>query len=208
DQASIVLEDIEICSLPLPTDHIQRIGFVIAVVIAPFCPKEFLSGMDEGYSLCGKDCHRRQLVHGATIRIRHRRAIDRADQEPVPERMVVVAFDIVYRLEGTICEILNPAANTLLDRLNIVARLDESTRSPIKDVSLQCIAKVIVEDRPATPALLSFQCDLDRSRSPSPRLAVYQQVWVDRMKLSRCQFECLSINQPEKIESETIDFIL
>src|SRR6185295_11052539 len=98
--------------------------------------------------------------------------------------------------------------NTLLDRLNIVTGLDESSGSPVEDVSLQCIAKVIVEDCPATPALLSFQCDLDRSRSSSPRLAIYQQVRVNRVKLSRCQFEYLSIDQPEKIESETIDFIL
>src|SRR5262249_40948070 len=111
DQAAIVFIYIVMLGLHLPPDHIHRIRFVITVMIAAFRPQKLLSGMDKGDALRSEQYGGGKFIHCAPTGIGHHRILNGADQQSIPQRVVVMTFDVVDRFEWRIGEIVDCAAN-------------------------------------------------------------------------------------------------
>src|SRR5205823_668140 len=114
DQTAVVFIDIVIDSLLLPPNHIHRVRLVVAIVIAAFGPQELLPALNERETLRGEEHGGGQLVHGAAVGISHGRIIYGADHEPVPERVIVVALDVVDRFQRRIGEVIERTADANL----------------------------------------------------------------------------------------------
>src|SRR5262245_11593106 len=126
DQAAIIFDHVELFGLFAPADHINRVRLVIAVVIASLGAQKLLAALDEWNALRGEDDRRPQFVHGATVRGGDRSVVGGADQQTIPQRMIVVAFDVIDRFEWGVGEIVNTASDALLDFIDVEAGLNET----------------------------------------------------------------------------------
>ena len=72
--------------------------------------------------------------------------IDRADVDAIPEGMIVMALDIVYRFKRRIGKVIDCAANPRLDPFEMTTCLNESGLARVKDIPLQRVPIMIVED--------------------------------------------------------------
>src|SRR5262249_8487487 len=184
DQSAIVFDHVVLFGLFAPADHIHRIGFVVAVVVAAFGPQEFLAALDERNALRGEDDRRRELVHGATVGGGDRGVFGGADQQTIPQRVIVVALDVVDGFERRVGEIVYSAADALLDLIDAEAGLDEAGGAGVEDVAFEGVAEMVVEDRPPAATLRPLAVDFNRRRAARPGFAVDQQIRINGPQLA------------------------
>src|SRR5262249_3890757 len=147
--------------------------------VAAFGPQKFLAALDERNSLRGEDDRRRELVHGATVVGGDRGVFGGADQQTIPQRVIVVALDVVDGFERRGGGIVYSAADSRLDLIDADAGLDEAGGAGVEDVAFQSVSEMVVEDRPPAAALRPLAVDFNRRRAARPGFAVDQQVRVD-----------------------------
>src|SRR5262245_27577109 len=208
DQAAIVIDHVMLFGLLSPADHIHRVRLVVTVVIAAFGPQKLLSALDERDALRGEDDRRGELVHGATVVGGDRGVFGGADQQTIPQRVIVVAFNVVDGFERRVGEIVDRAADALFDLLDAEAGLDEAGGAGVENVALQGVAEMVVEDRPSAAALRPLAVDLNRRRATRPGFAVDQQVRVNGPQLADDLSDRFKIDQSEQVEAEPVDLVL
>src|SRR5262245_11912819 len=95
DQAAIVSKDIVIIRLLLPTQHVDRVRLVVAIMVTALAAQELLPGMYKRNALRSQQECRRQLIHRTPVGFGYGGVVNGADEQPVPKRVIVVALDVV-----------------------------------------------------------------------------------------------------------------